>query len=203
LARQENKKIALYARVSTHDQLTLPMQLSAMRPYAKRKGWQVILKTEEIGSGATSRPRREELLRAARRKEIDTIVVWRLDRWGRSLVDLVTTLQELMALKVGFVSLSEALDLTTPSGRAFAGMLAVFAEFERDILRDRVKAGIAQARKDGRPHGRPATVAKKVHEMKKLIKKGLSKSAIAKQLNVGRPSVVCWPGRERRRSVVT
>jgi DNA invertase Pin-like site-specific DNA recombinase len=189
LARREIEKIALYARVSTHDQQTLPMQLSAMRAYAKRKGWQVTLKIEEVGSGATSRPCREELLRAARRKEIDIIVVWRLDRWGRSLVDLVTTLQELVALKVGFVSLSEALDLTTPSGRAFAGMLAVFAEFERDILRDRVKAGIAQARKDGRPHGRPATVAKKVQEMKKLAKKGLSKSAIAKQLNVGRTSV--------------
>jgi DNA invertase Pin-like site-specific DNA recombinase len=189
LARREIEKIALYARVSTHDQQTLPMQLSAMRAYAKRKGWQVTLKIEEVGSGATSRPCREELLRAARRKEIDIIVVWRLDRWGRSLVDLVTTLQELVALKIGFVSLSEALDLTTPSGRAFAGMLAVFAEFERDILRDRVKAGIAQARKDGRPHGRPATVAKKVQEMKKLAKKGLSKSAIAKQLNVGRTSV--------------
>ncbi len=189
LARPENKKIALYARVSTHDQQTLPMQLSAMRAYAKRNGWQVTLTIEEVGSGATSRPRRDELLRAARRKEIDTILVWRLDRWGRSLVDLVTTLQELVALNVGFVSLSEALDLTTPSGRAFAGMLAVFAEFERDILRDRVKAGIAQARKDGRPHGRPATVAKKTQEMKKLAKNGLSKSAIAKQLNVGRTSV--------------
>lgn len=74
-----------------HDQQTLPMQLSAMRAYAKRNGWRVILKIEEVGSGATTRPQREELLRAARRKEIDVIVVWRLDRWGRSLVDLVTT----------------------------------------------------------------------------------------------------------------
>jgi putative DNA-invertase from lambdoid prophage Rac len=189
LARQENKRIALYARVSSHDQQTLPMQLSAMRSYAKRKGWKVTLKTEEIGSGALSRLRREELLRAARRKEIDTIVVWRLDRWGRSLVDLVTTLQELMALRVGFVSLNEALDLTTPSGRAFAGMLAVFAEFERDILRDRVKAGIAQARKDGRPHGRPRTLATKALQIRKLAKRGLSKSAIARKLNVGRTSV--------------
>ena len=90
-------------------------------------------------------------MRAARRRELDLILVWRLDRWGRSLVDLVTTLQELTALQVGFVSLGEALDLATPSGRALAGMLAVFAEFERDILRDRVKAGIAQARKEGRP----------------------------------------------------
>jgi putative DNA-invertase from lambdoid prophage Rac len=151
LARVEPERVAIYARVSTHDQQTLPMQLEAMRAYGERKGWQIALTVEEVGSGAKTRPRREELLRAARRMEIDVIVVWRLDRWGRSLVDLIATLEELTALKVGFVSLSEALDLTTPSGRAFAGMLAVFAEFERDILRDRVKAGIAQARKDGKP----------------------------------------------------
>jgi len=90
-----------------------------------------------VGSGATTRPLREKLIETARRREIDSVIVWRLDRWGRSLVDLVNTLQELTALDVGFVSLSEALDLTTPSGRALAGMLAVFAEFERDILRDR------------------------------------------------------------------
>jgi putative DNA-invertase from lambdoid prophage Rac len=108
---------------------------------------------------------------------------------GAALVDLVTTLQELVALKVGFVSLSEALDLTTPSGRAFAGMLAVFAEFERDILRDRVKAGIAQARKDGRPHGRPVTVGRKIKQIKSLARKGLSQSAIARQLKIGRTSV--------------
>jgi len=189
LARAEPERVAIYARVSTHDQQTLPMQLEAMRAYAERKGWQIASTVEEIGSGAKTRPRREELLRAARRKEIDVIVVWRLDRWGRSLVDLIATLQELTALKVGFVSLSEALDLTTPSGRAFAGMLAVFAEFERDILRDRVKAGIAQARKDGRPHGRPAKIVGKTQEIRDLARNGMSKSAIAKQLNIGRTSV--------------
>ncbi len=189
LARVEPERVALYARVSTHDQQTLPMQLEAMRAYAERKGWAIGLTVEEVGSGAKTRPRREELLRAARRREIDVIVVWRLDRWGRSLVDLIATLQELTELKVGFVSLSEALDLTTPSGRAFAGMLAVFAEFERDILRDRVKAGIAQARKDGRPHGRPARIVGKSQEIRDLARQGLSKSAIAKQLNVGRTSV--------------
>ena len=189
MARAEFERVAIYARVSTHDQQTLPMQLEAMRAYAERKGWQIALAVEEIGSGAKTRPRREELLRAARRREIDVIVVWRLDRWGRSLVDLIATLQELTVLKIGFVSLSEALDLTTPSGRAFAGMLAVFAEFERDILRDRVKAGIAQARKDGRPHGRPATITKKAQEIQDLARKGLSKSAIAKKLNIGRTSV--------------
>jgi putative DNA-invertase from lambdoid prophage Rac len=114
-----------------------------MREFADHRGWAVVLTVEDVGSGVRERPKREDLIRAARRREIDLILVWRLDRWGRSLVDLVMTFQELTALRVGFVSLSEALDLTTPSGRALAGMLAVFAEFERDILRDRVKAGIA------------------------------------------------------------
>ncbi|MCA7120234.1 MAG: recombinase family protein [Acidibrevibacterium sp.] len=189
MARVEAERVALYARVSTHDQQTLPMQLETMRAYAERRGWSIASTIEEVGSGAKTRPRREELLRAARRREIDVIVVWRLDRWGRSLVDLVSTLQEVTALNVGFVSLSEALDLTTPAGRAFAGMLAVFAEFERDILRDRVKAGIAQARKDGRPHGRPAKIAGKATQIRELAQNGLSKSAIAKQLKIGRTSV--------------
>ena len=106
------------------------------------------------------------------------------------MVDLVTTLQELTALEVGFVSLSEALDMTTPSGRALAGMLAVFAEFERDILRDRVKAGIAQARRQVKPHGRPQTATKLIPEMKRLRKDGLSKRAIAKVLGISRTSVI-------------
>src|SRR6202158_3603886 len=135
------------------------------------------------------RPLREKLIETARRREIDSVIVWRLDRWGRSLVELVNTLQELTALDVGFVSLSEALDLTTPSGRALAGMLAVFAEFERDILRDRVKAGIDQARKEGRPHGRPPTVAKYAPRVRALARKGLNKSAISRRLRISRTSV--------------
>lgn len=183
-------RVGLYARVSTHDQQTLPMQLSAMRDYAKRRKWAVAVEIQDVGSGATTRPERQKLIEAARRREIDLVLVWRLDRWGRSLVDLVTTLQELTALDVGFVSLSEALDMTTPSGRALAGMLAVFAEFERDILRDRVKAGIDQARKEGKPHGRPKTAAKLIPEMKRLRKEGLSKRAIAKELGISRTSVI-------------
>ena len=102
---------------------------------------------------------REKLLEAARRREIDVVLVWRLDRWGRSVADLLATLQELEHLGVGFVSLTEALDLTTPAGRAMAGLLAVFAEFEREILRERVRAGLAHARQNGKRLGRPATAA--------------------------------------------
>ena len=91
------------------------MQLAAMREYAKRRRWKVALEKKEVGSGAKTRPKREELLRAARRREVDAIVVWRLDRWGRSLLDLIATLQELNAVGVGFASLTEALDMTTPA----------------------------------------------------------------------------------------
>jgi DNA invertase Pin-like site-specific DNA recombinase len=95
----------------------------------------------------------------------------------------------LQGLGVGFISLHEALDFTTPTGRALAGMLAVFAEFEREVLRERVKAGIAQARKRGTRHGRPPTVAHHADTVRQLSATGLSKSAIARQLRISRASV--------------
>ena len=182
-------RVGLYARVSTHDQQTLPMQINAMREYAERRGWRIELSVEDIGSGASQRPKREELVKAALQRKIDVILVWRLDRWGRSLLDLVGSLKQLTEAGVGFISLTEALDLTNSAGRALAGMLAVFAEFERDILRERVRAGIAANRKRGNPHGRPATVQAQSSKIRKLFAEGLSKREIAKRLNVARSSV--------------
>ena len=98
---EQKPRAGLYARVSTHDQQTLPMQLSAMRDYARKRGWEIAIEVKDVGSGAALRQKREELIGAARRRDIDLVVVWRLDRWGRSLVDLVNTLQELSSLKVG------------------------------------------------------------------------------------------------------
>jgi putative DNA-invertase from lambdoid prophage Rac len=106
---------------------------------------------------------------ATRHREIDVIVVWRLDRWGRSVADLMATLGELTELGVGFVSLTEALDLTTPTGRAMAG--------------------IAQARKEGRPHGRPRAASLKLHEVIRLKAERVSHSEIARRLGIGRTSV--------------
>lgn len=182
-------KVGMYARVSTQDQKTLPMQVRALRAYVRQRGWTIVHQIKDVGSGASERPQRDLLMQAARRREIDTIVVWRLDRWGRSLADLVVTLKELTDLNVGFISLTEALDLTTPTGRALAGMLAVFAEFEREILRERVKAGIAHARKEGRPHGRPPTARRQARQVKRLYARGMSKAAIARKLHIGRTSV--------------
>jgi DNA invertase Pin-like site-specific DNA recombinase len=168
---------------------TLPMQMRALHDYATNRGWAVSMQVKEVGSGAVQRERRRQLIDAARRREIDVVLVWRLDRWGRSLMDLVTTLQELIELNVGFVSLTEALDLTTSAGRAMAGMLAVFAQFERDILRERVRAGLEHARQSGTRLGRPATAAIKSVDVRKLFRKGISKSEISRRLDIGRTSV--------------
>ena len=182
-------RAGIYARVSTHDQQTLPMQNRAMREYAARRGWTIAMQVKEVGSGASQRQMREKLIEAARRRDIDVVLVWRLDRWGRSVTDLLATLQELEHLGVGFVSLTEALDLTTPAGRAMAAMLAVFAEFEREVLRERVRAGLAHARQNGKTLGRPLTAGLKADRIQKLHRSGTSKSQIARQLNIGRTSV--------------
>jgi DNA invertase Pin-like site-specific DNA recombinase len=182
-------RAGLYTRVSTSDQQTLSMQNRALREYAARRGWTVVLQVKEVGSGASQRQMREKLIEAARRREIDVVLVWRLDRWGRSVTDLLATLQELEHLGVSFVSLTEALDLTTPAGRAMAGLLAVFAEFEREILRERVRAGLAHARANGKRLGRPLTAALQSDQVRKLRRSGLSKSQIARQLRIGRTSV--------------
>ena len=160
-----------------------------MREYAVRRGWTIVTQVKEVGSGASRRQAREKLIEAARRREIDVVVVWSLDRWGRSVTDLLATLQELEHLGVGFVSLTEALDLTTPAGRAMAAMLAAFAEFEREVLRERVRAGLAHARANGKRLGRPLTAALQSDQVHKLRRSGLSKSQIARQLNIGRTSV--------------
>lgn len=160
-----------------------------MRRYATQRGWSIVTEVQEVGSGSSQRPKRELLMKAARRREIDAVLVWRLDRWGRSVADLAVTLRELTELGVGFVSLTEALDLTTPTGRAMAGMLAVFAEFEREVLRERVRAGIAQARQHGKPHGRPPVARRKATQVHALFADGLSQSAIARQLGMGPTSV--------------
>lgn len=182
-------RVGLYARVSTHDQQTLPLQIRAMREYAAKRGWTIAVQIKEVGSGAVKRELRERLLAAARRREIDVVLVWRLDRWGRSLVDLVTTLKELSALGVAFASLTEALDLTTPTGRAMAGLLSVFAEFEHEVLRERISAGIAEARLQGKHLGRPVTVGKMAGQIRKLHRAGVSKAEIARRLDLSRTSV--------------
>ena len=182
-------RAGLYTRVSTNDQQTIPLQIRALREYAARRGWTIVLQVRDVNSGAAKREARAKLLEAARRREIDVVLVWRLDRWGRSVTDLLNTLEELDHLGVGFVSLTEALDFTTPAGRAMAGLLAVFASFERDVLRERTRAGLANARQNGIRLGRPMTAGLQAAEIQKLHRAGVAKAEIARRLEIGRTSV--------------
>ena len=136
-----------------------------------------------------ARTLREQLLDSARRREIDVVPAGRLDRWCRSVADLVSTLRELTELGGGFMSLTEALDLTTSAGRAMAGLLAVFAAFERDILGERVRAGLDHARRQGKRLGRAPTAAARAGSVRDLFLAGISKSEIAQRLKIGRTPV--------------
>jgi len=186
-------RCAIYARVSTAGQQSVPAQLAAMREYAQHRGWTVVTEVSEVGSGAKARPKREQLLAAARRREVDVIVVAKLDRWGRSLPDLVVTLQELTSVGVGFVSVADSLDLTTPAGRALAGMLSVFAAFERDLIVERVRSGITHAQKhgtrSGKAIGRPAVARERAVEVRALRAQGLSLPAIVAKTGLSYGSV--------------
>ena len=152
---QITARVALYARVSTSDQIA-ENQLLELRGYAAARGWPVTAEYIDhgISGSTTSRPQLDAMMKAARRRQVDAVVAWRLDRLGRSLSHLVTVLNELASLGIAFVSLGEAIDMTTPAGRLQAHILSAMAEFERERIRERVHAGIARARKSGKRLGR-------------------------------------------------
>jgi DNA invertase Pin-like site-specific DNA recombinase len=151
-------KAALYARVSTLDQEP-ENQLAELRRYAAARGWEAAEYIDHGVSGSrASRPALDALLGDARRRRLDVVVCWRLDRLGRNLRHLVTLLDDLQALGVAFVSLGEGIDCTTPAGRLQLHILAALAEFERSRIAERVRAGLARARANGQRLGRPKAV---------------------------------------------
>jgi DNA invertase Pin-like site-specific DNA recombinase len=127
-------RVALYARVSTAGQQSVPAQLEALREYAPPPRLGYCARDAEVGSGAKARPKRKALIAAAPARTIDAIAVAKLDRWGRSLADLVLSMQELVELKVAFVSVADSIHLTTAAGQAPASLLSVFAQFERQSI---------------------------------------------------------------------
>jgi DNA invertase Pin-like site-specific DNA recombinase len=155
-AHQKSKlRVGIYVRVSTAEQQTLPMQLAAIKKYVKARKWKIALEVDDIGAGAVNRKKREELMKAARRREIDAIVVWKLDRWGRSLHDLVATLQELGELQVGFVSITEALTSPPqPAGHWRECWPFSLNSSARCLRKESKPASPRRARKDGRTDDR-------------------------------------------------
>lgn len=167
-------RAAIYARCSTLDKGQDPeLQLAPLREYCQRRGFDITGEYVDNGISGTKdhRPQLDRLLDAARKRQIDLILVWKLDRFGRSLKQLVTALDELSSLGVGFISYQDNLDLTTAQGRLMFHIIGAMAEFERELIKERVKAGIENARRKGKRLGRrpvpPVDMAKIVDAYKK------------------------------------
>ncbi len=177
---------ALYARVSTngHGQTVEP-QLLELREYCQRRGWQVAGEFVDVGiSGAKERrPELDRLMAEAKRKRFDAVIVYRYDRFARSLRHLVNALEEFRALGIDFVSLHEGVDTSTPNGRLIFGIFASIAEFERELIRGRVKSGLAAAKARGKRLGRPR-VAVDAAQIGRLRASGASWQAVADNLGV-------------------
>lgn len=188
-ADEWNMNVALYARVSTTDKgQDIDLQLSELRNFAQKRDWEAMAYIDQGVSGAKSkRPALEELLKAARSRKIDTVIVWRLDRLGRSLSHLLHMLNEFQALGVAFISLRENIDMTTPTGRLMTHLIGAFAEFERELIRERVKAGIETAKRKGKKIGRnstPPITLRRIIELHQDQEKKHSLRAIAKKAKV-------------------
>jgi DNA invertase Pin-like site-specific DNA recombinase len=184
------KRAAIYARVSTNNGQNPEMQLSELRAYCERRGWEAAGEFVDVGvSGAKERrPALDRLLALCRKRAVDAVVVYRYDRFARSLRQLVNALEEFRALGIDFVSLHEGVDTSTPNGRLVFGIFASIAEFERELIRDRVRSGLAAARAKGKQLGRPK-VAVDIAEITRLRAAGESWSAIGKKLGLGEGTV--------------
>ncbi len=178
-------RAAIYCRVSTADQSTT-MQLQELRDYLERRGCTIVDSYVDEGVSGTkaSRPQLDRLMADARRRKFDCIAVWRFDRFARSTAHLLSALDEFRVLGIDFISLNESIDTTTPLGKMVFTVCAAVAELERAIIVERVRAGVAKARRDGKQLGRPPGSKIDVDAARCLHKRGKSIREIAKELGV-------------------
>lgn len=180
------KRAAIYARVSTHNGQNPEMQLEEVRRFCISRGWEIAGEFVDTGiSGSKERrPALDKLLALCRRREVDAVVVYRYDQFARSLRQLVNALEEFRALGIDFISLHEGVDTSTPNGRLVFGIFASIAEFERALISERIRSGIAHARTQGRSGGRPL-VSVDPDRIIELRNSGTSWSVIARTLKIG------------------
>lgn len=182
-------RAAIYARVSTFDQEP-ENQLQELRRYIEARGWTAVEYIDRGVSGAKDRrPALDVLIRDAKRRKLDVLVCWRLDRLGRNLRHLVTLIEELQTLGVAFVSLGEGIDCTTPAGKLQLHILAALAEFERERLRERVLAGLQRARTQGVRLGRPR---RQIDPERLATVAGLPEREAARRLGIPRSTLQRW-----------
>ena len=186
-ATQAPIRAAIYARVSTRNGQNPEMQVEELRAYCNRRQWEIAGEFVDNGiSGAREqRPALDRLLADCRKRLVDAVIVYRYDRFARSLRQLVNALEEFRVLGVDFISLHEGVDTSTPNGRLVFGIFASIAEFERELIRDRVRSGIAAAKARGKRLGRPrATVD--AHRIVTLRAQGCSWRSIADEMGIGK-----------------
>ena len=181
----KKKSAAIYARVSTSRQ-KVDLQLEELKKLIQRSGWKLykVYVDEGFSGKDTKRPAFNEMMIAAQRREFEILTVWKFDRLSRSLKDLVTTLEELDSLGIDFMSHENHLDTSTPSGKLVFQVIAAVAEFERDIIVERVKAGMANAKRKGKHVGRPRIPDHVIEEARRLREEGKSWREIGKALGV-------------------
>ena len=179
-------RAAIYARVSTTDQDN-SLQIAELTGYVKRRGWELAGVYQDTLSGARAdRPGLDRLMGDARLRRFDVVVVWKLDRFGRSLVDCVSAIQELAGLGIRFIATSQGLDTdeSNPASKLLLHILAAVAQFERELIRERVQAGVRRARARGKRIGRPRKVFDR-EEVHRLRRQGLSIAKIAERMGLG------------------
>jgi DNA invertase Pin-like site-specific DNA recombinase len=182
-------KTAIYARVSTDEQTT-DNQVIKLKQVAERNAWEIEAIYADTISGAKSkRPELDKLMKAIMRKEVDMVMVWSVDRLGRSLQHLTALLSDIHSKGINLYLHQQGIDTTTPSGKMMFQMCGVFAEFERSMIRERVMAGLDRARSQGKRLGRPPIPPITVDKIKRLRGEGLSLRKIAKQVGIS-PSKV-------------
>jgi DNA invertase Pin-like site-specific DNA recombinase len=199
---KQPKRVALYLRVSTNEQTTRN-QRRELHAVAERHGWYIVSTYEDAGvsgsKGREHRPGFDQLMKAVARREIEMVAAWSVDRLGRSLTDLLGFLTDLHAKGVDLFLHQQGLDTSTPSGRAMFQMLGVFAEFERAMIRERVRTGLARARAEGKQLGRRPVEqdkAKKVKAARALRSQGLGIRRIAREVGLGVGTVLRLVGGE-------
>jgi DNA invertase Pin-like site-specific DNA recombinase len=182
-------RTAIYARVSTLDQ-DPAMQLRELRAYAAHRRLPITAEFIDQVSGTTAdRPALERLWHAVRARKLDTILVWKFDRFARSTKQLIDALEEFRHLGVDFISITEQIDTSSPMGKAMFTMISAIAEFERSLISERVRAGIAKARANGTRHGRPKLDHQIIQEIRRLRTEGQSLHQIARTLRISHQTV--------------
>jgi DNA invertase Pin-like site-specific DNA recombinase len=186
------RRAALYVRVST-DKQTVENQVAALRQIAERRGWQVVEQYSDAGisgaKGRDSRPGLDQMLKDASKRRFDVVMAWAIDRIGRSLIDLLGTIQTLEACRVDLYLDQQSIDTTTPAGRLMFQVTGAFAEFERSMIRQRINAGLKRAVAAGKTLGRPLNDPDAIDKAKRALRKGVGINRVAKLVGLSNGTV--------------